>query len=49
MLFSVTACRRPSLWSSSAASSVSARELAMMIRPSASVNKMGSVTALMIP
>ena len=48
MLFSATARRRPSLWSSSVASSASARALAMMIRPSLSVSKIGSVTALMM-
>jgi hypothetical protein len=48
MLLSATARRRPSLWSSSVASSASARALAMIIRPSPSVRRIGSVTALMM-
>ena len=48
MLLSATARRRPSLSSSVAASSFSARALATVIRPSVSVNKIGSVTALMM-
>jgi hypothetical protein len=48
MLFSATARRRPSLWSSPVASRASARALAIMMRPSASVRRIGSVTVLMM-
>ena len=48
MLFNSTARRRPSLSSSLAANSFSARELATIRRPSVSVSRIGSVTALMI-
>jgi hypothetical protein len=48
MLLSSTARRRPSLSSSVAANSFSAREFATISRPSVSVRRMGSVTALMI-
>ncbi len=48
MLFNSTARRRPSLSSSLAANSFSARELATIRRPSVSVSRIGSVTELMI-
>ena len=48
MLFSSTARRRPSLSSSLAANSFSARALATISRPSVSVSMIGSVTELMI-
>ena len=48
MLFSSTARRRPSLSSSVAANSFSARELATISRPSVSVSMIGSVTELMM-
>ena len=48
MLFSSTARRRPSLSSSLAANSFSARALATISRPSVSVSRIGSVTELMM-
>jgi hypothetical protein len=48
MLFSRTAPRRPSLSSSDAVNSVRARVFAISSRPSVSVSRMGSVTALMM-
>jgi hypothetical protein len=48
MLFMRTAPRRPSLSSSDAVNSVSARAFAISSRPSASVSRIGSVTALMM-
>jgi hypothetical protein len=48
MLFMRTALRRPSLSSSVAVNSVSARVLAMRRRPSVSVSRIGSLTALMM-
>jgi hypothetical protein len=48
MLFIRTALRRPSLSSSDAVKSVNARALAMSSRPSVSVSRIGSVTALMM-
>ena len=48
MLFNSTARRRPSLSSSVAANSFSARALATISRPSVSVSRIGSVTELMI-
>ena len=48
MLFMRTAPRRPSLSSSDAVNSVSARALAMSSRPSVSVRRIGSLTALMM-
>ncbi len=48
MLLRATARRHPSRLSSPAVSSISAPALATRMRPSASVSRMGSVTALMI-
>ncbi len=48
MLFIRTAPRRPSLSSSVAVKSVSARAFAVSSRPSVSVSRIGSVTALMM-
>ena len=48
MLFSPTARRHPSLASSGAEKSFSARVFAMSSRPSVSVRRIGSVTALMM-
>jgi len=47
-LFIRTALRRPSFSSSVAVKSVSARLLAMSSRPSVSVRRIGSLTALMM-
>ena len=48
MLLRAMARRRPSLSSSPADSRASARALATVMRPSVSVSKIGSVTALMM-